>query len=209
MNFNLKAPVSWADITLKQYVELLKLPAKYDLEDELQKLKYRLEQVSILNPQYSTEDLQKLTLSQVKDYFDEIEFINTDPVLENCKEIEIRGKKYEFQEFKYITLEQWIDTEKYSNLDNAHKLIAIFYIKPDEYTPQELDKVSNWLLNQPATKYFWSVSFFLFIHKAFGLAIKRYSEKIQSQVSLMNRTIEISKKLDKKLKRVASKFGFK
>ena len=209
MEFKLKAPTSWADITLKQYVELLKLPNQYDLEDELDKLKYRLAQVSILNPRYSVEDLQKLTLSQMKNYFDEIEFINQDPVLEECKELTIGDKKYTFQDFKYITLEMWIDTEKYSSLEQAHKLIAIFYIKPDEYTPQELDKVSDYLLNQPATKYFWSVSFFLFIHKAYGFAIKAYSDKIQSQVKLLNRTIQISQKIDKKIKSVASKFGFR
>ena len=209
MTFNLKSPESWQDITLKQYVELLKLPSKFDLEDELEKLKYRLEQVSILNPEYTPQDLQKLTLSQVKDYFESIDFINNDPVLEECRELIIEGKKYTFQEFKYITLEQWIDTEKFSNLDMAHKLIAIFYIHPDEYTPQELDKVSNYLLQSPATKYFWSVSFFLFIHQAYGLAIKAYSDKIVKQGRVMKRTIQLSQSLNKKLKRVASRFGYK
>lgn len=209
MEITLKTPESWKDITLRQYVQLLQLTEGLNSEDELEIINYRLKQVAILNPEYSVEDLQKLTLSQLKEYFDSIEFINTDPVLENCKELKIDGKKYTFQDFKYITLEQWIDCEKFSNLNNAHKLIAIFYIKPEEYTPQELDIVSEWLLDAPATKYFWSISFFLFIHHALELAIKRYSEKTEKKINKMIRIAEISQEIDKKIKKVQSKFGFK
>lgn len=209
MKLKLKIPTNWAEITMEQYVKLVGLIEKFDLEKPDELLKYRLEQTAILNPDYTTEVIGKMTLEQLKDYFKKIEFLDTRPVLKECKVLEIDGKKYEFQDFKLMSLEQWIDTEKYYSLDKAHKLIAIFYIKADEYNAAEHEKVANYLLKAPATEYFWSVSFFLFIHKAFGLAIELYSENLQKKELKAKKMVERMERADKRLKAVQKVFGFK
>lgn len=205
----LTLPESWNDITLEQYVKLVKLIDKYDINNPTEAILMRLEQLNILNDTWTLDQLKKLTIPQLTTYFKGIEFINNDPVLENCKEIVIEDKKYIFNDFKHLTLEQWIDAEKFSELELAHRLIAIFYINPKEYDDLELDKVSEWLLKAPVTKYFWSVSFFLFIHRASELAILRYSEKIETGKKKMEKVIRIGKKVEETKKRILKRFGFK
>lgn len=204
MILTLKSPESWNDISLSQYKRLISLEFT---EDTI--LEYRINQVHILNDQYSTDDLMKMSMLQLKTYFNEIEFINTNPVLKDCKMFNIDGKEYIFGDFKNMSLEQWIDCEKYTSLENCHKLISIFYIKPEEYNDKELDKVSEWLNKQPVTEYFWSVSFFLFIHRALELSIKQFSEKLEKNREKTQRIITISKRIDKKLKSVLKWSGYR
>jgi hypothetical protein len=204
MKLELKAPVDWSQVTLKQYKELLML--KYNEEEVLE---YRIDQCNIFNPQYSKFDLMKMSMPQLKLYFDSIDFVNAQPVLRDCKEIDIEGVKYTFIEFKNMSLEQWIDCEKYSSIENSHKLIAIFYIEPEKYNDRELDKVSDWLLNAPVTEYFWSLSFFLFIHLAQGQAIKRFSEMVKKKREKTEKVIEISKRINEKLKSAQKWLGYK
>ena len=133
MEIKLKLPESWDDISMEQYVKLVKLVEKYDLTEPDQVLKYKIEQIHILNPQISVDNLMKLTMSQTKQYFEAIEFLNTDPVTHNAKVINIGDHEYHFQDLKLMSLEQLIDTEKYSqSIDTAHRLIAIFFIKADQ-----------------------------------------------------------------------------
>ena len=209
MKLELNIPESWRDITLKQYIGLLEASTSIDTEDSITLLNHRVKQATILNPHLTEEQIKKISMSQMKEYFDKIDCIDAEPVTENCKKLVIDGKTYEFIEFKNMSLEQWIDSEKYSSIEECHKLIAIFYINPKDYSEMELDKVSNWLLDQPVTKTFWSVSFFLFIQKAFELALEDYSIRMAKQTKKIMRVIEISKKIDQKIKRVQKRLGFK
>lgn len=208
----LKVVESWDDITMSQYVKLVELSEKYGPEPEPEQLlRYKCEQIHILNPNVSVDDIMRMTLPQVKQYFTMIEFLNTDIVTHSCKTIEIDGKQYDLQDFKLISLEQWIDAEKYgSSIKTAHKLVSIFFIKASEYNESELDKVSDYILNSPITKYFYVVSQFFFIHTALGMAIERYSSKVIQQQKMIKKTIEKAEKYDKRIKQIQAKLrGFK
>jgi hypothetical protein len=205
----LKSPQSWEDITLDQYVKLIEAGEKYDLKDAIEVVKYRLEQVHILNPQYTLEEIGLLTLPQLQSYYKQIEFLDDRPVLRECKQLTIDGKVYTFQDFKMMSLEQWIDTEKYSNLREAHKLIAIFYIPAQEYNTQEHDKVSDYLLHAPATEYFWSASFFLFTHLVLGRATELFSENLLKQKATIDKVQRKVQKIKNLKKNLLNKLGFK
>ena len=211
MEIKLKLPESWDDISMEQYVKLVKLVEKYDLTEPDQVLKYKIEQIHILNPQISVDNLMKLTMSQTKQYFEAIEFLNTDPVTHNAKVINIGDQEYHFQDLKLMSLEQWIDTEKYSqSIDTAHRLIAIFFIKADQYDELELEKVSNYILKSPVTNYFWAVAFFLFIHKALGMATELFSEENNKHQKKIEKIIKNSKAINEKINKFRVKLpGFK
>ncbi len=194
MRLELIAPDGWHEITLKQYKQLLLLPIPEEPSAE-----YRLKQVAILNPQYDIDTIGKATMAQIKDYVEQITFLDRQPELDHCRQIEIGGKKYEFGDFKYMSIEQWIDTENFYKLEDAHKLISIFYIPSETYDDKELEKVSQWFDNQPVTKYFWSVSFFLFMQKALEIAIQQFSEQGQVKQKRVGRIIEKSKLVKKTL----------
>lgn len=211
MEIKLKLPQSYDDVSMEQYVKLVKLVDKFDLSDSNQLLKYKIEQIHILNQEVSTEQLMKLRLSQLKEYFQAVEFLNSEPVTHNSKVVIIGDKEYQFQDLKLMSLEQWIDTEKYStSIDTAHKLIAIFFIQADKYSDSELDIVSDYILKSAVTKYFWAASFFLFIHLALGEAINRFSEITQEQEKRVNQIIKRSKQIQEKIKEFRAKLpGFK
>lgn len=207
----LTIPQSWDDISLTQFQQLEKLVTQFDLEAHPESiLDYRLHQATILNPAWTREELGKqMTMENLTTYFQAIEFIHTQPVLHDCQTLSIAGKTYTFQEFKGMNMEQWIDTEKYASLEQCHRLIAIFYIDPTEYSDAELEKVSSWLAAAPVTQYFWSASFFLFMHRAFGLSIELFTAKLAKHQRKIDRTIQVSQKIQKKWQQLRKKIGFK
>ena len=100
-------------------------------------------------------------------------------------------------DFKHLSLAQWIDAEKYSDVLMAHKLISIFYINPKEYDDLELDKVSDWFDDQPSTKSFYLISQFFFIQKVLEIAMELYLKKEAKQMYQIERLIKINNKLHK------------
>lgn len=207
----LKIADSYDDITMNEYIKLLKIMDKYNLEDKKDILRYRIDQISILNPKYSKDDLMKLTMTQLREYFSKMEFLDADMVSHNSKVLDIDGIKYEFQDLKLMSLEQWIDSEKYSSsIDTAHKLVSIFFIEASKYSESELDKVSEYILNSPVTKYFYIISNFFFIFEALGLAISRYSDQVNKEKMIMEKVKERAIGYDKIIKKFQAKLrGFK
>ena len=196
MEIKLYIPESWTDITFKQYRLLLDSQRRYNLDNPIEQLEYRVDQMSILNPDILIEDLKKLTLTQAKEYFDQINVLyDKEPVKKEMNSFEIDGKKYELIKFKHLSLAGWIDAEKYSDLLMSHKLISIFYINPDEYNDIELDKVSDWLDEQPAPTGFYLVSFFLTTQKILELATSLYLEKTKEEIEKMEKIIKLSNKV--------------
>jgi hypothetical protein len=201
---NLTVPESYEDITLNQWKRLLKMQSETPIENELDLYKMRISQLSILNEGVNEEDLMRLSLEQLTDYFKAIEFLDLEqPVKENQKEIMVDGKKYTFNHFKNMSLEQWIDAEKYSNIEDCDKLIAIFYLSSDEYNNKDHQKIAEWLDKSPSHIGFWTISQFFFIRRASEEGIKLYSEWIQKRTQTIERTIYWSRKI----KGVANRFG--
>jgi hypothetical protein len=207
MEIKLHSPENWSEITTKQYVELLQAIEVCSKDDEVDYLKLRMEQAKILNP---NQPVEKLTIPQIKEYFNSIKFLDERPVLELCNKITVDGKMYEFIQFKNMSMEQWIDSEKYSSLDMAHKLIAIFYMRPDDYNEIDLDKVSDHILNGPVTKFFFALSIFLFIHHALELHTRLFSERVEQDKKMIQNVKDQAIKIDQKIKRFQTKLsGFK
>lgn len=206
----LKVVEDWNDITLNEWKRLLKLSSEMkNDESPLEVYKVRLEQVKILNPAVDEADIKKMTISQLKSYFDMIDFLDTEPVKANQETIEIDGETFKFNDFRHMSLEQWIDAEKYSSIEDADKLIAIFYLNAENYSNDRHEKVSKWLDSQPAHIGFWTVGKFFFIQKALEVGMELYSEEIIKKTQKIQRVIENSKKINEALSRFGSRFSIK
>lgn len=208
MNIKLNLPDSWNDITFNQWKRLVKsVPDNINDLDNVDILKIRIEQAHILNPHIDKEDLMKLSYSQLLEYFQKIDFIDKEPVKADQSKLVIDGNEYEAIDFKYMSLEQFIDAEKYSDILNAHKLIAIFYIEPDKYNDILLDKVAKYIDNSPTPVAFWMVSKFFFIQKALELSINLFSEEMMKEKLKIERIIRIKSWLESK--KLPKWFGLK
>lgn len=210
MKIELIQPLNWSDLTFNQYKRLLKLILENKSPEGSDLLKLRLDQISIINPHLELETIGKLRATQVIDYFQSIAFIDEEPVKEIFNEFELDGKKFKQIKFNDLSLAQWIDAEKWGGdvLDH-HKLIAIFYIKPDEYSDGIRDRVADYLDALPAPYIFYLVSQFFFIQTALERGLVAYSEWQTKKMMEVEKIIKNSKKIDEKLKRVRKLFGFK
>lgn len=207
---NLNVPESFEDLTLNQWKRLLKIQMHSKIEDELDLYKMRISQLHILNPDVSEDDLKRLSLVQLTDYFKSIEFIDAEqPVKENQKEIVIDGKKYHFNHFKNMSLEQWIDAEKWCEIEDCNKLISIFYLSANDYNTAEQEKIAEWLDNSPAHIGFWTISQFFFIQRALEQGINLYSEQMIEKAKKVERVIYWSKRINEAMKRFGSTFSTK
>ncbi len=203
MKIELNSISDWSDISFHQYKKLLKLAMEYTTDNEsqiidIEPLKYRLKQVAVLNPEIKEEDIAKLTLPQLTEYINLISFIDNEPVKESLKQIELQGKIYKLIDFKDMSLSQWIDGEKYSqDIEDHHKVIAIFYLKPEEYSDIERDILSEYIDNLPCSKVFYIISLFFFIQKVFERASQDYSERIEKKMKRYQAGLKILNKLQK------------
>jgi hypothetical protein len=210
MKLELIQPSDWSDITFNQYKRLLKLVISADVNDNVDILKLRLEQMAVLNPDYSVEELGRLKGTQLLEYFKSIDFIDKEPVKEVFNEFVIDGEKFRQIKFNDLSLAQWIDAEKWGNdvLDH-NKLLAIFYIDPEKYNDIIRDRVAEFLDNQPCSKVFYLISQFFFIQTALEMALKDYSEIQLKQMEEVKLIIKKAQQIDKRFKKVQKWFGFK
>jgi len=210
MKLELIQPNSWNDLTFNQYKRLLKLVLEEDSTDPINILKLRLKQMAVINPDYTVEELGKLRATQVIEYYKTIDFIDNEPVKEIFNEFILDHKKFRQIKFNDLSMAQWIDAEKFSSdiLDH-NKLIAIFYIQPDEYNDMIRDRVAEYLDNLPAPKVFYLVSQFFFIQTALEKALVDYSAHQAKMMKRVQRVIEKTRAINEKVKRVQKWFGFK
>jgi len=200
-NITLYSPENWGEVTFKQWRLMLAEMHKLDVSDKINLLRYRVKQAQILNPQYTEKQIGQLTLPQLQQYFTKIEFLDDEPVKEIWDEFEINGETYKLINYKNLSLEMWIDGEKYTSMEDAHKLIALFYLRPDTYSEEKLDEIAQFIDTQPCGRVFYLISFFFFTHKALELATSLYSD----QLTNLNRKIERVKETDQKIKNLKSK----
>jgi hypothetical protein len=204
---NLNVPESFDDITLNQWKRLLKLQMESKIENELDLYKMRIAQLHILNPDVTEDELKRLSLSQLTDYFKSIQFLDLEqPVKENQKQIIVDGKTYRFNHFKNMSLEQWIDAEKWTDIEDCHKLISIFYLNANDYNNIEQEKIADWLDRSPAHVGFWTISQFFFIQKSLEIAINLYSEQMIQRAKKVERVVYWSKKINQAMKRFGLTF---
>lgn len=209
MKIDLNIPESWNDISFNQWKRIVNLVPKNAKDlDNIDLLKIRIEQTHILNPHIEKEDLMKLSYNQLLDYFQSIDFIDKEPVKQVMDKIIVDGVEYEMLDFKYMSLEQFIDAESFGNIMDSNKLIAIFYIHPDRYDNIILDKVADFIDKSPAPIGFWMISKFFFIQRALDLSMELFSEKMLKEKAKMERVLRIKTWLESKkvLKWFGSKF---
>jgi hypothetical protein len=206
MKLELTIPENWNDVSLKQFRQMLLLIEKYNVEDdEITKLKLRVAQIAIFNPQVKEEDLMKLKLSQLGEYFQKMEFLDAEPVKEIVKEWKLGDKTYHLNEFKNLSLDGWISAEKWSNIEDAHKLISIFYIDPREYSEIEVDRICDIIDNEPVSKSFYLVAQFFFIQKALEISGEIYIHKLNQ----LKKGIEKAEKIKMKWQQRLYKLGLR
>jgi hypothetical protein len=205
MKIELTIPQNWNEISLKQFRQLIMGIQGFGKLDEINILKWRIRQLHILNPHISEETLLKLKLSQLSEYFTQIEWLDNEPIKEIIKEWIINDKKYYLNEFKNLSVDQWISAEKWSNIEDGHRLISIFYIDPREFSEIEVDRICDKIDNEPVTKSFYLMSQFFFIQKSLEISGQMYIQKMQEMKRLLEKTV----KIDKWIRQRLYKLGFK
>jgi hypothetical protein len=199
MKLELIQPTSWSDISFNQWKRLLAL----HMIEDLNPLEKRIKQAAILNPHIESEEqIGKLTMPQLMEYFSTIEFIDNEPVSEIFKKFDLDGKTYKQIDFKDISLAQWIDAEKYSlDVLQHHHLIAIFYIKPDEYNDIIRDEIAEFIDTQPCSKVFYLISQFFFIQTALEKTMLAYSQRVEKKKAKIEKVIKRTNQIEKFLRK--------
>mgnify|MGYP006346673849 FL=1 len=85
---------------------------------------------------------------------------NTSPI------IEIEDKTYMIQkDFNYLSFEQWTNMDSLlkdkDSFKNIHKLLAISILDPKSYKYEDVESISNYLLQQPLSVLTPNIIFFL------------------------------------------------
>lgn len=198
MRMELNQVENWTDITFNQYKHLLKL----ELE-EREPIEKRIEQIAILNPDVSTDDIRSMRMTQMVEYFKTIDFIDKEPVKEILNHINIDGRIFRQISFNNLSLAQWIDAEKFSvDVLDHHQLLAIFYIDPDDYNDIIRERVAEWIDNQPCSRVFYIVSQFFFIQTVLERVLEDYSEEKTRWMKGVERLILNTKRVKAALKAV-------
>ena len=116
-------PKSWNDISISQYVDLIKLS---DIEDKEEK---ELEYLSVLLSS-SPEEIKKTPSIEMNEIISTLKFANKQPKSHFRRIIEIEGIKFGFvTDLELLTLGEWVDLDMYTSdweLSRA-KLAAVLW----------------------------------------------------------------------------------
>lgn len=102
-------PKSWNDISISQYVDLIKLS---DIEDKEEK---ELEYLSVLLSS-SPEEIKKTPSIEMNEIISTLKFANKQPKSHFRRVIEIEGIKFGFvTDLELLTLGEWVDLDMYTS----------------------------------------------------------------------------------------------
>lgn len=169
--------MKWQDVTFKQYLEIAEIQQRND--SELNKI---LDTTAVIN----NVDVEDITISNFKDYTQEITFLNTDiPIVE----IKDEYGEYTLQkEIESITMKQYIDFNNYAKQTDYVGVLSVFLIpKGKQYNEgYDIDKVREYILSMPCTDVLSIYSFFL-IYSTVSMECLKESLRQQQQIILTKR----------------------
>lgn len=117
-------PENWEEIKLGQYIEFELLE-----KDNLTNIELMFKIISIFCD-IDEEELNKLTIAQVNNIGEQLEWVNKKPKNNFYQSFEIDGIKYGFHpNLHEIKVGEWIDLENLlkTPIKNLHKLLSILY----------------------------------------------------------------------------------
>tara|TARA_B100000035_G_scaffold138321_1_gene117909 strand:- start:4477 stop:5274 length:798 start_codon:yes stop_codon:yes gene_type:complete len=208
----LKLPVGWSAITLRQFSEYNKLCINYlKLIDEFEgkeenipekdSLEFKLNVCSLFSGA-SKEELNKMPVAFIVEYVNSLDFLSEEREPENVKEFIFKGKKYKFTYDLGLdtTFGQYIESvqsefvskhEDKNSLDYLAHQLAHTVKGEAEMTNKDRDKLALEFLDIPATL---ALDFAFFLQKksrVYNLAYRLYlqEQKVGKQ-PFMKRTLK-------------------
>ena len=197
MEKELKLPVGWSAITLRQFSEYNKLCINYlDLlkefdgkeEDvpEKDSLDFRLNVCSLFSG-VSKEELKEIPLAFIVEYVDSLEFLTEEREPQNIKDFTFKGKKYKltYNIGLDTTFGQYIESvqsefvsrhEDKNSLDYLAHQLAHTVKGESDMTNKERDKLALEFLDVPASL---ALDFSFFLQKkskVYSLAYRLYAQ---------------------------------
>lgn len=192
---NIIVPTSWDDITLEKFVKLMKLQEE-EGKDELSI-------VDIMAVLTGTD--KKYIYSLPSDFANTIMahllFLN-EPLKEEPKaEVEINGEKYKINYMEKLKFGEYTDANTVMANDKFDyaSLLAILCRKEgekydDDFIADHIEKRTEMWNNQPITKVYPLITFFLTLHAISGKHLEQYLTTTEDQLLQLVRDIKNSAK---------------
>lgn len=192
---NINVPTSWNDITLRQFVKLMRLQ-----EEEGKEEPSIVDIMAVL-----TDTDKKYIYSLPSDFANTIMahllFLN-EPLKEEPKaEVEINGEKYKINYMEKLKFGENVDATTVMDSDKFAyaDLLAILCRKEgevydDDFIANHIEKRTEMWNNQPITKVYPLITFFLTLHAMSGKHLEQYLTTTEDQLLQLVRDIKNSAK---------------
>lgn len=192
---NINVPTSWNDITLRQFVKLMRLQ-----EEEGKEEPSIVDIMAVL-----TDTDKKYIYSLPSDFANTIMahllFLN-EPLKEEPKaEVEINGEKYKINYMEKLKFGEYTDANTVMANDKFDyaSLLAILCRKEgekydDDFIADHIEKRTEMWNNQPITKVYPLITFFLTLHAISGKHLEQYLTTTEDQLLQLVRDIKNSAK---------------
>lgn len=212
---------SWADITLQEYQNILKIQQDKNLEDFERDLKY----IQVLSP-ISESELNNLPIGELKWLLQEINFLTKDIAQVDLKEVyEVNDNKYQLtKNIEHITGAQFTDLmsflkDKEKINENLHWIVAVLMsplhrksflqrklIKEQYLEKTPLKEIANDMLLMPFSEINSITNFFFALSTAYTATSISYlqtkmNQELQQVLKMLERK-EKRKNLNPKEKKV-------
>lgn len=191
LNYNIKMPLSWEEVTLEMFQEISKL---YD-NDNTPTI---LDILSVLT-NLKKEELEQYPIEVLNAIISQAQYINMTPSNENKNEIIIDAERYFINYEEKLRFKEFVDSQTLleSNNRDYASLLAILCRKQgelynDDYIANEFENRRNMFLKQPITKILPIVNFFLAYWVASEKISEQYLVKLKEQANQYLDNIENS-----------------
>lgn len=184
-------PESWHDVSLRTYMEFVKLSQKYS-ESENQTL-YLKDVVKLFYPEFSEEQINSLEPDQIKTLTETLTFLSTIPTNDKVEEIEIDGDVYVFEKEydklnmgEMVSFETILQSEKFDMVEAYPLILSILLNKKGEGFDSDLMYEKMELFKEvPITKVHGIIFFFLLGEKEYSVSLAVCLSRLANQMKMM------------------------
>lgn len=192
---NITVPTSWEEVKLKDFVSLIRL------QDEENKTDISLIDIMAVLTDTDKKYIYSLPSDFANTIMAHLLFLN-EPLKEEPKaEVEINGEKYKINYMEKLKFGEYTDANTVMANDKFDyaSLLAILCRKEgekydDDFIADHIEKRTEMWNNQPITKVYPLITFFLTLHAMSGKHLEQYLTTTEDQLLQLVRDIKNSAK---------------
>ena len=192
-NFEINIPLSYNDITLSKYKELLNLYEETDNKPEITQI------ISVLSG-IPNEELKTYPVEVMNVIMEKLSYLAEPLTSDSSNEIEIKGEKYIINRKEKLKFGEFVDAQTLLKNDknNFAYLLAIICRKEneiydDDFISNKIDDRIKMYSEQPITKVYPIINFMLLLSLTSKENIQEYSEHLVEAIDQLASSIQNSK----------------